>query len=99
LKHAHNTNSSINLTHNTTTTTTTNMSTEAVVSIDLDNALKRIASGKVRDVFEVDDKTILFVASDRISAYDVIMKNVRPPIPPLNPSLKPSRASPKKAPS
>jgi hypothetical protein len=97
LKHAHNTNSSINLTHNTTTTT--NMSTEAVVSIDLDNALKRIASGKVRDVFEVDDKTILFVASDRISAYDVIMKNVRPPIPLLNPSLTPPRASPKKAPS
>ncbi|KAF2801570.1 phosphoribosyl-aminoimidazole-succinocarboxamide synthase [Mytilinidion resinicola] len=51
------------------------MSTEALVSIDLQGKLKRIASGKVRDVFEIDDETLLFVASDRISAYDVIMKN------------------------
>ncbi|KAJ6040127.1 hypothetical protein N7444_009032 [Penicillium canescens] len=31
--------------------------------------------GKVRDLYEIDDKTLLFVASDRISAYDVIMEN------------------------
>ncbi|KFY35372.1 hypothetical protein V494_05967 [Pseudogymnoascus sp. VKM F-4513 (FW-928)] len=37
--------------------------------------LPKIAEGKVRDLYEVDDKTLLFVASDRISAYDVIMKN------------------------
>ncbi|KAG4435576.1 hypothetical protein IFR05_008956 [Cadophora sp. M221] len=38
-------------------------------------ALPKIAEGKVRDLFEVDSKTLLFVASDRISAYDVIMQN------------------------
>jgi len=52
------------------------MSTEALVEIDLQGKLKRVASGKVRDVFEIDSETLLFVASDRISAYDVIMKNV-----------------------
>lgn len=49
---------------------------EALVEIDLEGKLKKLASGKVRDVFIVDEKTLLFVASDRISAYDVIMKNV-----------------------
>ena len=38
--------------------------------------LPKIAEGKVRDLYEVDEKTLLFVASDRISAYDVIMANV-----------------------
>lgn len=37
--------------------------------------LKHIASGKVREIFEIDQNTLLFVASDRISAYDVILKN------------------------
>ncbi|KAL1301522.1 hypothetical protein AAFC00_005765 [Neodothiora populina] len=37
--------------------------------------LKKIASGKVREIYEIDSKTLLFVATDRISAYDVIMKN------------------------
>ncbi len=40
------------------------------------NALPKIAEGKVRDLYEVDSKTLLFVATDRISAYDVIMENV-----------------------
>ena len=39
-------------------------------------ALPKIAEGKVRDLYEVDSKTLLFVATDRISAYDVIMENV-----------------------
>jgi phosphoribosylaminoimidazole-succinocarboxamide synthase len=39
--------------------------------------LPKIAEGKVRDLYEVNEKTLLFVASDRISAYDVIMRNVR----------------------
>jgi phosphoribosylaminoimidazole-succinocarboxamide synthase len=39
-------------------------------------ALPKIAEGKVRDLYEVDPKTLLFVATDRISAYDVIMDNV-----------------------
>lgn len=38
-------------------------------------ALKLLARGKVRDVYEVDDQHLLFVATDRISAFDVIMKN------------------------
>ncbi|KAJ3103425.1 Bifunctional purine biosynthetic protein ade1 [Phlyctochytrium planicorne] len=37
--------------------------------------LKLIARGKVRDLYDVDEKHLLFVATDRISAFDVIMKN------------------------
>lgn len=51
---------------------------EALTSTDLKGALPLVASGKVRDLYEVDDKTLLFVATDRISAYDVIMENVSP---------------------
>jgi phosphoribosylaminoimidazole-succinocarboxamide synthase len=35
--------------------------------------LERIASGKVRDLYAVDDDHLLLVASDRISAFDVVM--------------------------
>lgn len=48
--------------------------------------LKKIAEGKVRDLYEVDSKTLLFVASDRISAYDVIMENVPRLLPTLHAS-------------
>ncbi|MCJ1431846.1 Bifunctional purine biosynthetic protein ade1 [Xylographa pallens] len=41
----------------------------------LAGTLPLLASGKVRDLYEIDSGTLLFVASDRISAYDVIMKN------------------------
>ena len=37
--------------------------------------LPLLSSGKVRELYQVDWRTLLFVASDRISAYDVIMKN------------------------
>ncbi|MCC5847595.1 MAG: phosphoribosylaminoimidazolesuccinocarboxamide synthase [Verrucomicrobia bacterium] len=37
--------------------------------------LKLLARGKVRDVYEVDADHLLFVATDRISAFDVIMEN------------------------
>ena len=40
--------------------------------------LTLLSRGKVRDVYEVNEHSLLFVASDRISAYDVIMKNVKP---------------------
>lgn len=51
--------------------------TDVVTSIDANTiGLKKIASGKVREIFEVDEHTLLFVASDRISAYDVILTNV-----------------------
>ncbi|KAJ5594454.1 Phosphoribosylaminoimidazole-succinocarboxamide synthase [Penicillium hispanicum] len=48
---------------------------EALTTIDLQGALPLIAQGKVRNLYDVDDKTLLFVATDRISAYDVIMEN------------------------
>jgi hypothetical protein len=43
--------------------------------------LNFISSGKVRDLYEIrdtetGDEYLLFVATDRISAYDVILKNV-----------------------
>ena len=38
-----------------------------------DLPLKRIAQGKVRDVYKVDGERLLLVATDRVSAYDVVM--------------------------
>ena len=38
-----------------------------------DLPLLRIARGKVRDVYEVDADRLLLVATDRVSAYDVVM--------------------------
>jgi len=35
--------------------------------------LRRIARGKVRDVYEVEGDRLLLVATDRVSAYDVVM--------------------------
>ena len=52
------------------------MSQKATVGLDLQGHLEKLASGKVRDLFEVDEQRLLFVASDRISAFDVVMKNV-----------------------
>jgi phosphoribosylaminoimidazole-succinocarboxamide synthase len=53
------------------------MSSSGLVNIDLQGLLPKVASGKVRDLYEIDVDTLLFVASDRISAYDVVMENVR----------------------
>ncbi|KAM3421192.1 hypothetical protein BST61_g1601 [Cercospora zeina] len=51
-------------------------SAEIITTIDEKSVgLKKIASGKVREIFEVDEQTLLFVATDRISAYDVILTN------------------------
>ena len=41
-------------------------------------SLKLINSGKVRDIYEVDDEHLLIVTSDRLSAFDVILPD---PIP------------------
>ncbi|RAL10545.1 phosphoribosylaminoimidazolesuccinocarboxamide synthase [Aspergillus homomorphus CBS 101889] len=49
--------------------------TESYTTTDLQGTLPLIARGKVRDLYEVDSKTLLFIATDRISAYDVIMQN------------------------
>jgi phosphoribosylaminoimidazole-succinocarboxamide synthase len=48
--------------------------TQAVVTSSCPT-LKLLARGKVRDVYEVDAEHLLFVASDRISAFDVVMAN------------------------
>ncbi|MBB5017077.1 phosphoribosylaminoimidazole-succinocarboxamide synthase [Chitinivorax tropicus] len=41
-------------------------------------SLKKIYSGKVRDLYEIDDKRMLMIATDRLSAFDVILNE---PIP------------------
>ena len=41
-------------------------------------ALPHIASGKVREIFQVDPEHLLFVATDRISAFDVILDQLIP---------------------
>ena len=41
-------------------------------------ALPHIASGKVREIYEIDSDHLLFVATDRISAYDVVLNQSIP---------------------
>jgi phosphoribosylaminoimidazole-succinocarboxamide synthase len=41
-------------------------------------ALNHLGSGKVREIYEVDADRLLIVASDRISAYDVVMSEEIP---------------------
>ncbi len=40
--------------------------------------LRLLARGKVRDIYEVDDRRLLLVATDRVSAFDVVLPD---PIP------------------
>ena len=40
--------------------------------------LPKIHQGKVRDVYQVDDKHLLMVASDRLSAFDVVLPDEIP---------------------
>lgn len=47
----------------------------SLTETNLDGILPLIARGKVRDIYLVDESSLLFVATDRISAYDVIMTN------------------------
>jgi phosphoribosylaminoimidazole-succinocarboxamide synthase len=49
------------------------MANNTVLQLDLPG-IKKIKSGKVREIFDLGDR-LLFVASDRISAFDVIMPN------------------------
>ncbi|MDT5011059.1 MAG: phosphoribosylaminoimidazole-succinocarboxamide synthase [Mycobacterium sp.] len=39
---------------------------------------RHLASGKVRELYEVDADHLLFVASDRISAYDYVLRSIIP---------------------
>lgn len=48
-----------------------------MLTLDLPGITK-LRSGKVREVFEIDERHLLFVATDRLSAFDVVM---REPIP------------------
>ena len=40
--------------------------------------MKKISSGKVREIYEVDDDKLMLVVSDRISAFDVILPSEVP---------------------
>ena len=40
--------------------------------------LRHLYAGKVRDLYDVDDKHLLMVASDRMSAFDVVMAELIP---------------------
>ena len=37
--------------------------------------MKKIISGKVRDIYEINEKELVIVTTDRISAFDVILKS------------------------
>lgn len=43
-----------------------------VLRTDLRNYLPLIASGKVREIYELDKSTLLFVTTDRISGMMII---------------------------
>lgn len=45
---------------------------DAVFNSDL-KSLPLIQRGKVRDIYDVDGQTLLFLASDRLSAFDVVL--------------------------
>jgi len=49
------------------------MTTAATLSNSEIEGLPLLHRGKVRDVYEVDDKTLLLVATDRLSAFDCIL--------------------------
>jgi phosphoribosylaminoimidazole-succinocarboxamide synthase len=49
------------------------MSNQPLLKLDLPG-VRKLKSGKVREVFDLDDR-LLFVATDRISAFDCIMPN------------------------
>jgi len=36
-------------------------------------SLPLLHKGKVRDIYEIDDKHLLIVTTDRLSAFDVVM--------------------------
>ncbi|KAI1330027.1 SAICAR synthase-like protein [Xylariaceae sp. FL0255] len=50
------------------------MATEIITSVDL-TSLPLVAKGKVREIYDTGDSKLLLVASDRISAFDVILAN------------------------
>ena len=61
-----------------------NLTMSALENTNMPN-LKLVAKGKVRDIYalpdEADSDKLLFVATDRISAFDIIMDNVSLAVP------------------
>ncbi|KAL9585551.1 MAG: hypothetical protein Q9212_001459 [Teloschistes hypoglaucus] len=51
------------------------MPDKVLLNAKLDAYLPLVARGKVRNIYQVDDVTILLVTTDRISAFDSIMSN------------------------
>src|ERR1700758_5596780 len=49
------------------------MESQTLLGLDLPG-IRKVKSGKVREIFDLGDR-LLFVASDRISAFDCIMPN------------------------
>lgn len=58
-------------------TRTNTMPETALHRIDIPE-LKLIHSGKVRDIYEIDEQHMLIVTSDRLSAFDVILPDAIP---------------------
>jgi phosphoribosylaminoimidazole-succinocarboxamide synthase len=54
------------------------MSTELSLYESNLSSLELVARGKVRDIYQVDSNRLLIIATDRISAFDVVLPN---PIP------------------
>ena len=40
---------------------------------DRPSGMRLLTSGKVRDIYQVDSERLLFVTTDRVSAFDVVM--------------------------
>ncbi len=51
------------------------MTTAAPVMMETSLNLERIHTGKVRDIYALGDDRVLLVATDRVSAFDVVMPN------------------------
>ncbi|KAL8641510.1 MAG: hypothetical protein Q9228_001687 [Teloschistes exilis] len=51
------------------------MTGQVLLNAELDACLPLLAQGKVRNIYQVNDATILLVTTDRISAFDSIMSN------------------------
>ena len=50
---------------------------DVIVDTNL-HSLKKIQRGKVRDIYAIDDQHMLFIASDRLSAFDVVLPTAIP---------------------
>ena len=51
-------------------------SEEGAISMTDLAPLSLVAKGKVREIYALDDDRLLFVTTDRISAFDVVLENV-----------------------